>query len=35
MMIFIDGKLIQDRATLSDPVPESCKIDIMQALSGG
>jgi hypothetical protein len=33
--IFIDGVMIKDRASLSDPFPEQCEIYIMQALSGG
>lgn len=33
--IFIDGALIKDRTTLSDPFSENSEIYIMQALSGG
>ena len=33
--IFIDGKLINDRNTLSDPFTVNSEIYIMQALSGG
>ena len=33
--IFIDGVMIKDRTSLSDPFPEDCEIYIMQALSGG
>ncbi|HXB09356.1 MAG TPA: MoaD/ThiS family protein [Puia sp.] len=33
--IFIDGTMIQDRTSLSDPFPANCEIYIMQALSGG
>jgi len=33
--IFIDGKMISDRKTLSDPFTISSEIYIMQALSGG
>jgi molybdopterin synthase sulfur carrier subunit len=33
--IFIDGTMIKDRATLSDPFSDSSEIYIMQALSGG
>ncbi|MBS1574202.1 MAG: MoaD/ThiS family protein [Bacteroidetes bacterium] len=33
--IFIDGKLINDRTTLSDPFNKDSEIYIMQALSGG
>ncbi|MGZ3979534.1 MAG: MoaD/ThiS family protein [Flavisolibacter sp.] len=33
--IFIDGKMISDRKTLSDPFTGSSEIYIMQALSGG
>ena len=35
MSIFIDGKLIDDRATLSDPVRPDSELYVMQALSGG
>jgi molybdopterin synthase sulfur carrier subunit len=33
--IFIDGVMIKDRTTLSDPFSENSEIYIMQALSGG
>ncbi|WP_431215004.1 MoaD/ThiS family protein [Puia sp. P3] len=33
--IFIDGTIIKDRASLTDPFPETGEIYIMQALSGG
>ena len=33
--IFIDGKMISDRKTLSDPFTISSEIYIIQALSGG
>lgn len=33
--IFIDGTMIKDRATLTDPFSDSSEIYIMQALSGG
>lgn len=35
MLIFIDGERIRDRARLSDPVRETSRIYVMQALSGG
>ena len=35
MNIFVDGRMIQDRETLSDAVPEDAEIYVMQALSGG
>jgi hypothetical protein len=35
MVIFVDGKRIEDRATLSDPVRENGEIYVLQALSGG
>jgi hypothetical protein len=35
MVIFVDGKRIEDRVTLSDPVPEDGEIYVLQALSGG
>jgi hypothetical protein len=33
--IFIDGVMIKDRTSLSDPFRENSEIYIMQALSGG
>lgn len=33
--IFIDGKMINDRKSLSDPFADNSVIYIMQALSGG
>jgi sulfur-carrier protein len=35
MVIFIDGRQIQDRVHLADAVAESSEIYVMQALSGG
>jgi len=35
MVIFVDGEQIDDRATLSDPVPPDGEIYVAQALSGG
>ena len=35
MNIFVNGNRVRDRAKLSDPVPESAEIYVMQALSGG
>lgn len=35
MAIFIGGKAIRDRSTLSDPVPPEAEVCVMQALSGG
>ncbi len=35
MAVFIDGKQISDRITLSDPVPADSEVYVMQALSGG
>lgn len=35
MTIFVNGLAIQDRKTLSDPVPADGEVYIMQALSGG
>ena len=35
MTIFVDGQMIRDRATLSDPVAETSTIYVLQALSGG
>jgi len=33
--IFIDGRLVRDRITLSDPLTPTSRVDVMQALSGG
>ena len=35
MVVFIDGELVRDRDSLSDPVKPSSMIDVIQALSGG
>ena len=35
MSIFVDGKQLEDRAGLSDPVRPDAEIYVMQALSGG
>jgi len=35
MIIFVDGRPVEDRRTLSDPVAENAEIYVMQALSGG
>lgn len=35
MAIFVDGGQLRDRDNLSDPVPASGTVDIVQALSGG
>ena len=35
MAIYLDGELIRDRISLSDPVTASSEIYIFQALSGG
>jgi molybdopterin synthase sulfur carrier subunit len=35
MAIFVDGRMIRDRARLADAVKESSTIYIFQALSGG
>jgi hypothetical protein len=35
MAVYVDGVPIADRRGLSDPVPESGEIFVMQALSGG
>lgn len=35
MAAFIDGRQIQDRDALSDPVPAKAVVDLVQALSGG
>ena len=33
--IFVDGEMIRDRVTLSDPIKDSSELYVMQALSGG
>ncbi len=35
MVIFVDGKTIVDRITLSDAISSNSEIYVMQALSGG
>jgi len=35
MIVFVDGRQVADRRTLSDPVGEGAEIYVMQALSGG
>jgi sulfur-carrier protein len=35
MAIFVDGRLVRDRAGLSDAVPAGGEVHVMQALSGG
>jgi sulfur-carrier protein len=35
MAIFVDGALLRDRATLSDPVTPTSRIDVYQSLTGG
>jgi molybdopterin synthase sulfur carrier subunit len=35
IVIFVDGRPIQDRARLSDPVPPAGEVYVFQALSGG
>ncbi len=35
MTIFVDGRMIRDRAKLSDLVAETSTIYVLQALSGG
>ena len=35
MLIFVNGKQIEDRTDLSDPVPDGAELHVMQALSGG
>lgn len=35
MAAFIDGRQIEDRESLSDAVPASAVVDVVQSLSGG
>jgi hypothetical protein len=35
MVVFVDGRQVQDRQRLSDPVTSNAEIYVAQALSGG
>jgi molybdopterin converting factor small subunit len=35
VVVFVDGRRVQDRERLSDPVGESSEVYVMQALTGG
>lgn len=35
MIVFVNGRAIQDRIGLTDSVPDGAEVYIMQALSGG
>jgi molybdopterin synthase sulfur carrier subunit len=35
VVVFVDGRRVQDREGLSDPVGESSEVYVMQALTGG
>jgi molybdopterin synthase sulfur carrier subunit len=35
MVVFVNGRTVQDRVKLSDPIEPGSTIDVMQALSGG
>ena len=35
VVVFVDGRRVQDRERLSDPVEESSEVYVMQALTGG
>lgn len=35
VVIFIDGVMVKDRRTLTDPVSPASEVYVMQALSGG
>jgi len=35
MVVFVDGRMVEDRVELSDPVGSDAEIYVMQALSGG
>ena len=35
IIVFINGEPVQDRRSLSDPVPDGAEVYVMQALSGG
>jgi hypothetical protein len=34
-VVFIDGELVRDRDSLTDPVKPDSTVDVIQALSGG
>ncbi len=35
VMLFVDGRIVEDRVNLSDPISDSSEVYVMQALSGG
>ena len=35
MVVFVDGKVVEDRAELGDDVADGAEVLVMQALSGG
>lgn len=35
MVVFVDGRMVRDRARLSDPVGPASRVYVFQALSGG
>lgn len=35
MAVFVDGAMVRDRETLSDPAPPEAEVYVMQLLSGG
>ena len=35
MVVFVNGRAVQDRERLSDRVPDDAEVYVMQALSGG
>jgi len=35
MTVFLDGEIVRDRSSLSDPVQETSTIYVFQSLSGG
>lgn len=35
VLVAVDGQIIADRMTLSDPVEENAEVYVLQALSGG
>ncbi|HEY4637265.1 MAG TPA: MoaD/ThiS family protein [Burkholderiales bacterium] len=35
VVVFVDGRRVQDRERLCDPVEESSEVYVMQALTGG
>jgi hypothetical protein len=35
VVVFVDGRMVEDRRRLSDPIDDTSELFVMQALSGG